>query len=154
MKVNSGSGIHGSSLLPSPAISNLSQFWQSLNPCYEWYLLLQLSFKMASGEFFQILSTDTGPVKFNFEKSNAAFNAKKINSILYRILSLSQSEVASYYRILYSDSFPDLRFWLFISYVLSILKLISGKRNRKLTSVEDVIQRSFCNAESPRQDQL
>ena len=83
---------------------------------------------MASGEFFKILWTDTGSVKSSFEKSNAAFSSKKINNILYRILSLSQSELSSYYRTLYSDFFPDLRFWIFISYALSIIKNISGNK--------------------------
>lgn len=128
----------------------MSQVYHSVNPCYERYLHLQLSFKIASGEFFKILWTETGSEKFKFEKLNATFTAKKSNIILYRILSLSQSELVSYYRILYSDFFPDLRFWVFISYVLSIVKLISGKRSRKLTSVEDLILRSFCNADSAK----
>ena len=107
------------------------RFWSIYSPIgknSEGSLLLQFSFKIASGEFFKILWTDTGSVKSSFEKSNAAFSAKNMNSNLYRILSLSQSELRSHYRTLYSDLFPDLRFWIFISYALSIIKNISGKK--------------------------
>ena len=108
---------------------------------------------MASGEFFKILWTDTGSVKLSFVKCNAAFSAKKLNSNLYRILSLSQSELRSYYRTLYSDFFPDLRFRIFISYALSIIKNISGKESAYQTSYLNSSEVNFTRGHSSGQDQ-